>query len=60
METKIILAVGLLVAITVLYKLLPYRNLGTKKPIFALLPKYKTTIKRSLTDAQIISIMSGV
>ena len=45
MEIQIISVVVLLVAITALYKLLPYREMGDKKPFFALLPKYKAVIR---------------
>lgn len=41
----IVTVVAIVIGITLLYKVLPYRALGNKKPPFALLPKYKTNIK---------------
>ena len=41
----IIFVVVALVAITLLYKVLPRRNLGEKKPFVSFLPKFKTSVK---------------
>ena len=49
MQTTILSVVGILVIVTALYKLLPYRVAGTKKPFLALLPKYKKRVKHALT-----------
>ena len=46
-------AVLAVVGLIVLYKILPYRNIGTKKPSFAILPKYKNQIAHSLTQHQL-------
>ncbi len=40
----IIFVVVALVGITMLYKALPYRNMGTKKPFISFFPKYKTKV----------------
>lgn len=45
----IIVALVVVVIVTLLYKLLPYRPLGDKKPFVSLLPKYKTYV--SLPDS---------
>ena len=52
METIVIVVVTLVI-ITVLYKILPYRDLGENKPFFALLPKYKNAVKHSLNNVEI-------
>ena len=41
----IIFVAVVLIGITVLYKALPHRNLGVKKPIISFLPKYKAQVK---------------
>jgi hypothetical protein len=53
METTILATVVILVLVTVLYKLLPHRIAGKKKPFLALLPKYKKRVKHSLTRKQL-------
>ena len=40
----IIFVVVALVGITMLYKALPHRNMGTKKPFISFFPKYKTKV----------------
>ena len=60
METQLIIVAGIVILITVGYKLLPYRNAGASKPGIAFLPKYKKTVKHSLTDAELASIMTGL
>jgi len=52
METIIIVVVTL-VTITVLYKVLPCRDLGAKKPFIAFFPKYKKNVKHSLSNAEL-------
>ncbi len=51
----IIIVVVALVTITLLYKMLPYRSLGAKKPFIAFLPKYKITVRHSLSNAELES-----
>ncbi|UTW04705.1 hypothetical protein KDX31_06815 [Amphritea atlantica] len=58
MEALLIVVLGL-VGITVLYKLIPCRNLGTKKPFIALLPKYKKSVKHSLSNADLEEKLAG-
>lgn len=60
MELQILLVVGILAAITILYKVLPYRQAGEKKPIIALLPKYKIQVQNNLNDDQIQTILSDL
>ena len=52
METVISVVVVLL-AITVLYKALPFRSLGTKKPFIAFFPKYKKNVIHSLSNEEL-------
>ena len=47
-NTVIFVVVGL-VAITLLYKVLPHRSIGKKKPFVSILPKFKTTVKLPAT-----------
>ena len=49
----LIVVVAALVILTVLYKLLPFRGLGERKPTIAFLPKYRRTIRHSLTDLEL-------
>jgi hypothetical protein len=58
MET-IIIVVVVLVVITGLYKVLPCRDLGTKKPFIAFLPKYKSNVKHSLSNAELEERLAG-
>lgn len=43
----------LLTGITALYKLMPHRTLGDRKPLIALLPKYKKNIKLNINKEQV-------
>lgn len=52
METIMIVVVALVV-ITSLYKVLPCRDLGAKKPFIAFFPKYKKSVKHSLSNNQL-------
>ncbi|MDH3972848.1 MAG: hypothetical protein OEV42_01095 [Deltaproteobacteria bacterium] len=49
----IIFVVAAVSGITILYKVLPHRNIGTKKPVISLLPKYRTwvTLPSSVSNA---------
>ena len=58
LQTTILAVVGMLMIVTALYKLLPYRVAGTKKPFLALLPKYKKRVKHSLTRAQLEEMLA--
>ena len=49
----LILVIFLTSVITIIYKLLPFRNLGSKKPIISIFPKYKNTIKTKLNINQL-------
>ena len=60
MITQIILILLALVAITVIYRLLPHRSLGKSKPSFALMPKYKQVVDTEKTNSEIEQIMSGL
>ena len=46
----VIFAVITVILLTVLYKLLPFREAVGRKPLFSLLPKYKMTVHHSLTN----------
>ena len=48
----VISVVIILVILTLLYKLMPFREMGKNKPGFALFPKYKTTISLSSSNNQ--------
>ena len=56
METIIIVIISLL-AVTLIYKALPCRELGQTKPFLAFLPKYKISISHSLDDDQIQALL---
>lgn len=60
MEVQIISLVLVLLFITALYKLLPYREMGSKKPFFALFPKYKKTIPSTTSDLNIEQLLNGL
>ena len=54
METTIVLvAVGVLVACTILYKLLPHHDVGLKKPLVTFFPKYKKRVKHTLSQYEV-------
>ena len=54
MEATIVLAaIGVLIACTVVYKQLPHRETGPRKPIFAFFPKYKKRVKHTLNAQQL-------
>jgi hypothetical protein len=53
MPIEIFIVVGAVVAITVLYKALPLREAGDRKPFIALLPKYKKRIECSFSNTQL-------
>ena len=40
----IVTVILVLTGVTILYKVIPYRNLGERKPVLALLPKYKNKV----------------
>lgn len=50
MEIKLIIAAAIVVAITILYKILPFRSAGSTKPFVAFLPKYKKVLDIALPD----------
>ena len=58
METILIVVTALL-AITVLYKVIPHRDLGVKKPFIAFLPKYKKNVKHSLNNSELEEKLAG-
>ncbi|BFM49012.1 hypothetical protein [Marinomonas sp. THO17] len=60
MEIQIISVVVLLVVITALYKFLPYREMGDKKPFFALFPKYIKVIECDTQSTSEEEILSGL
>ena len=45
MEYQLLIMLVAFVGVVVLYQILPYRELGAKKPFIALLPKYKALIQ---------------
>lgn len=47
-----------LVVITIIYKILPYREHGLVKPSFAILPKYKTCIEINEADGAIVDYIT--
>ena len=60
MEMQIIIVAGIVIVITVGYKLLPYRSAGSRKPVIAFLPKYKKTVTHTLTNKELELIMTGL
>ncbi|SFM70810.1 hypothetical protein [Marinobacter zhejiangensis] len=52
-QNILIVAVALVVVITAVYKVLPYRLASGKKPFFTLLPKYRKPIDTSLDVDQL-------
>lgn len=40
----IIFVVASVLGITIIYKIIPYRNMGSKKPMISFLPKYRTQV----------------
>ncbi len=53
MEIKIIIVVSIVVAITLLYKALPFRDTGNNMPLIAFFPKYKKIVNKSFADSDI-------
>ena len=51
----IIIVVVALVGITAAYKLIPHRRVGDRKPLLALLPKYKKSISLNISEEQLES-----
>ena len=60
METQLVVVLAIVILITVGYRLLPYRKAGARKPFIAFFPKYKKTVKHSLTDRELEFMMSGL
>ncbi|MCC0056695.1 MAG: hypothetical protein H6883_11215 [Rhodobiaceae bacterium] len=64
--TSLIYLIGLLAGLSVLYHLLPFRNLPAQKPRIAFFPKYKWThdkpaeVRRRLADHGFKEAVSGV
>ena len=52
MEILIIVVVALVI-LTALYKWIPFRDLGDKKPAIAFLPKYKKTVRHALSSPEL-------
>ena len=50
MQTFVLVTIGVLFVTTVLYRLLPFRTAGDRRPFLALLPKYKKRIVSSESD----------
>lgn len=60
MNFEIILSILLiLVFITILYRLIPHRIASHKKPVFSLLPKYKTEFHTTKDDKEIEERLTG-
>mgnify|MGYP006921587480 CR=1 FL=1 len=55
----VIFVLGPVVLITIIYKNLPFRETGDKKPFIAFVPKYRKTIYSKLAGNEIESILSG-
>ena len=54
MEATIVFAaISVLIACAILYKLLPHREAGTKKPFMTFFPKYKKRVKHTLNAQQL-------
>jgi hypothetical protein len=53
MEFAIVAAIASVLILSLLYKILPYRALGTKKPAIALLPKYKHLLEHEISRQQL-------
>ncbi len=53
MKATAIAAIAVIILITVLYKLIPFRETGERKPHLAILPKYKKRITHALSRQQI-------
>jgi hypothetical protein len=51
----IIIVISVLIGFTVIYKLIPYRRTGEKKPVFDLLPKYRKSIHLNINQEQLES-----
>jgi len=51
----IIIIVVALAGITAAYKLIPHRRVGYRKPLVALLPKYKKSIRLNISQEQVES-----
>ena len=51
--TIVFIAIGVLIACTIVYKQLPHREAGSEKPAFAFFPKYKKRIKHTLNAQQL-------
>ena len=58
MKTTIVITVVAVVFLTVLYRLLPFREADGAKPSFALLPKYRKRIKHALSSEALESELS--
>jgi len=56
----VITVVAVLAAVTILYKVLPHRDLGQKKPMFALFPKYKNEVPKPNSDYRVEEVMSSL
>jgi len=56
----VITVVAVLAATTILYKVLPHRNLGQKKPILALFPKYKNEVPKPKSVYRVEEVMSSL
>ncbi len=54
----IIFAVIVLIFFTLLYKLIPYRRAGDRKPLIALLPKYKKTVHLKANKSELENKLS--
>lgn len=52
----IIIAVVAVVALTMSYKLVPYRQLSGKKPTLAIFPKYRTEVNWASSDLTLMEI----
>lgn len=52
-----ITVVAVVALVTALYKVAPHRELGQKKPMFALLPKYKNKVPKPDSDSRVEEVM---
>ncbi len=58
MEVAIFFAVVAVVLLTVLYKLIPFREADGRKPLFVFMPKYKKLVRHSKSNDELESELS--
>ncbi|QCF24831.1 hypothetical protein [Hydrocarboniclastica marina] len=55
-----IVTIVIVAALTVLYKVMPHRELGSKRPKFSLFPKYRNKVPVPESDDHIEKVMSSL